>query len=64
MPPHKAFCLLSNGPHFGHVGVFNRDGNSLAQAQSQLYFKVSEPNDAVNPGMANLRPQLALWLVC
>jgi hypothetical protein len=21
--PHKAYCLLSNGPQFAHVGVFD-----------------------------------------
>jgi len=26
----NACCLLSNGPQFAHVGVFNQDGNSLA----------------------------------
>ena len=68
MPPHKACCLLSNGPQFAHVWIFNRDVKSLAQAQSQLQFKVSftEPSDAVNVGMTKQtegRPQLALWLV-
>jgi len=36
MLPRKAYCLLSYGPQFAHVGVFNRDGKSLAQAQSIL----------------------------
>jgi len=34
--PHKAYCLLSNGPQLAHVGVLKRDGKSLAQAQFQL----------------------------
>ena len=28
IPSHKAYCLLSIGPQFAHVGVFNRDGKS------------------------------------
>ena len=30
MPPHKAYCLSSNGPQFAHVAVFYSDGKSLA----------------------------------
>jgi len=29
-PLKKPYRLLKNGPHFVHVEVFNRDGNSLA----------------------------------
>ena len=27
MPPHEAYCLLSNGPHYAHVAVFKREAN-------------------------------------
>jgi len=30
VPPHKAYCLVSNDPQFAHVEFFNRDGKSLA----------------------------------
>jgi len=36
IPPHKAYFLLNNGSYLTHVEVFNRDGKSLAYAQSQL----------------------------
>ena len=66
-PLIKAYCLLSNGPHFVHVQVFNHDGNLLMQAQTQLQFKasVTEPSNVDNTGMAKHiegRPP-ALWLV-
>jgi hypothetical protein len=30
MHPDKTYYLLSKGPQLAHVGVFNRDGKSLA----------------------------------
>ena len=36
IPPDTAYFLLNNGSHLTHVEVFNRDGKSLAYAQSQL----------------------------
>jgi hypothetical protein len=72
--PHKAYCLLSNGPQFAHVDVFNRDGKSLALAQSQLKVSGIEPSNVVIQERLNkskdvvlrfraiLHPS-ALWLV-
>jgi hypothetical protein len=44
---------MSNGPQLFRIEVFKSDGNSLAQAQTQLQFKVyvTEPSDTVNAGM-------------
>jgi hypothetical protein len=77
MSAHKAYCLLSSGTLFAHVGVNSHDGISLAQAQSQLQFEVSvtEHKDAVKARMvkspsevdwrfrAILRLRAAFWLV-
>jgi len=35
-PRIDAYCLLSNGPHFVHLEVFNRDGKLVSLAKSQL----------------------------
>ena len=50
----KTYCLLSNGPHFVHIEVFNHDGNLLTQVQTQLQCKasVTEPSNPENTGMA------------
>jgi len=28
--PQKVYCLLTNGPQFAHVEVFNRDGKLVS----------------------------------
>jgi len=30
MPPQKAYCILTNGPQFAHVEVFNHDGKLVS----------------------------------
>jgi len=37
-PPTEAYCLLSNGPQFAHVEVFNSDGKLISLSAIPVTF--------------------------
>jgi hypothetical protein len=73
MPPHKAYCLLDNGPQFDHVGVFNSEGKlvSVSAIPVTVMVSVTEPSDPVTQEWLTSTgvfaqvgvPRLAVWLV-
>jgi hypothetical protein len=50
MPPQKAYCLLTNGPQFAQVKVFNRD-RELDSLRAIPFIVCNWARDAVNAGM-------------
>jgi len=77
MSPYTAYCVLSNDPHFAHIGVFKRDENHWHNRNPSYSFKclllspvmwlmqewLNRPRDVDLHKSASLRPQLALCLL-